>query len=54
MLQVLLVWEYGNWKPVSGAVDEGESKLEAARREAGEEVGVQLDASFAPVYVGGW
>ena len=52
--KVLLVWEYGNWKPLSGAVDQGESILEAAGREAGEECGVTLDDSFAPVYVGGW
>jgi len=52
--KVLLIWEYGNWKPVSGAVDEGESILFTLAREASEEVDVKLDHSFAPVSVGGW
>lgn len=52
--KVLLVWEYGNWKAPGGAVDLGESKLVALRREVGEEVGLKVDSDFAPVYLGGW
>jgi len=52
--KVLLIWEYGNWKAVSGAVDEGESLLTSLAREASEEVGLGIDDAFAPVAVGGW
>ena len=52
--KVLLVWEYGQWKPVTGAVDAGESKITSLARELGEEVGSELDLSFAPRYLGGW
>ena len=52
--RVLLVWEYGNWKPVSGAVDEGESSLRTIEREMHEEVHVPLDHSFIARKVGGW
>ena len=52
--KVLLIWEYGNWKPVTGAVDPAESKLDSLARELREEVGSKLDASFVPRYVGGW
>jgi len=52
--KILLVWEYGNWKPVSGAVDEGESVLYTVAREMYEEVGLKVDDTFAPVSVGGW
>ena len=51
---VLLVWENGNWKTVTGAVDTGEGVLGAATRELSEEVGVQVDPSFKARYVGGW
>jgi len=51
---VLLVWEYGAWKPPSGAVDLKESKLRAAVREIHEEVGLVVDESFPPLYLGGW
>ena len=50
--KVLLIWEYGNWKPITGAVDDGESALTACRREMREECGVQMDEAFAPVFVG--
>lgn len=52
--KVLLIWEYGNWKPISGAVDDGECSLNALKREAQEETGVQTDPAFQPVLVGGW
>lgn len=52
--RVLLIWEYGNWKPLTGAVDEGESKLTAVEREMREEANITIDKSFEPQYVGGW
>ena len=35
------MWEYGNWKLVTGAVDEGESTIAGLGRELHEEVGAQ-------------
>jgi len=52
--EVLLVWEYGTWKSVTGAILAGETMLQASAREVFEEVGVRLDTSFAPVLVGGY
>ena len=52
--KVLLIWEYGNWKPITGAVDEGESSLIACEREMLEEVGITMDTLFSPIFVGGW
>lgn len=52
--QVLCVWERGGWNTPGGAVDEGEDKWTALSRECHEEVGIKLDAAFAPVYLGGW
>ena len=52
--KVLLIWEYGNWKFVTGAVDEAESSLGSLIRELSEEVGGAVDPAFAPRYVGGW
>ena len=51
---VLLVWEYGCWKPPTGAVDLGEGMLHAVTREVYEEVGLAVDTSYAPRYLGGW
>jgi len=51
---ILLVWEYGVWKQPTGAVDKGEGKLRAIKREVFEEVGLDLDDSFAPLYLGGY
>jgi len=47
--EVLLVWEFGRWGRSGGAVDLGESCLEAAKREVAEETGLTLDDSFAPL-----
>lgn len=49
---VLLVWEYGHWKVVTGNVDSGEGLLEALRREAREELNVVLSSDA--VFLGGW
>lgn len=49
---VLLVWEYGHWKLVTGNVDTGEAWLEALRREVREEVNVLL--SDEVIFLGGW
>ena len=52
--QVLLVWEYGKWKAVTGAVKSGDLNLDTMLREVEEEVQVKLDHSFEPKYLGGW
>lgn len=52
--QVLLIWEYGCWKMVTGSVDEGEPLLSTLAREAQEEVGITLDGTYTPRYMGGW
>merc|ERR1719482_2328904 len=49
----LLVWEYGHWKMLTGHVDPRESSLVAVRREALEEVGVDLQGCDL-IYAGGW
>ena len=51
---MLGVWERGGWNTPGGAVDEGEDKWTALSRECREEVGIQLDPAFNPVYLGGW
>ena len=51
---VLGVWERGGWNTPGGAVDEGEDKYTALTREIREEVGVKLDPSVHPTYLGGW
>ena len=52
--EILLVWEHGVWKAVSGAVDPGELMIDTIRREIREEVGVAIDETFRPLYLGGW
>ena len=52
--KVLLVWEHGCWRGPSGAVDVGELKTETIAREIGEELKLELDDTFKPVYCGGW
>jgi hypothetical protein len=51
---VLLIWEYGNWKAITGSVDLRENSFNTMRREVQEEVGVTLDGQFTPRYIGGW
>ena len=52
--RVLLIWEYGCWKMVTGSVDAAESLLATLRREAREEVGVELDSTYRSKFLGGW
>jgi len=52
--KVLLVFERGAWNTPGGAVDMGESKLDALVREVREEVEVAVDRSWGPFYLGGW
>lgn len=52
--EVLLVWEYSNWKPVTGAVHSGDSTIDTLSREVWEEVGLELDPTFKLKCVGGW
>tara|TARA_A100001015_G_scaffold321120_1_gene450231 strand:+ start:2771 stop:4000 length:1230 start_codon:yes stop_codon:yes gene_type:complete len=66
--KILLVFEYGWWKPVTGMVSRNESKFEAIARECKEEVGVDIeggmdgdprdDVGVGPgrgvFFVGGW
>jgi len=51
---LLAVWEHGCWSMPGGAVDEGEMKITALKRECREEVGITLDDAFTPVYLGGY
>ena len=51
--KILSVWERGGWNTPGGAVDPGEMKIEALARECREEVGIALDPSYDPVYLGG-
>lgn len=52
--ELLLAWEYGNWKMITGNVDAGESIVSAVRREVGEEVGLELGDGDAIRLMGGW
>ncbi len=51
---ILLVLEYGRFGCPGGAIDVGEDALTAAKREVKEEVGLDVDPAFAPVFVGGY
>eukprot|EP00931_Biecheleriopsis_adriatica_P081698 TRINITY_DN55060_c0_g1_i1.p1 TRINITY_DN55060_c0_g1~~TRINITY_DN55060_c0_g1_i1.p1 ORF type:complete len:362 (+),score=60.92 TRINITY_DN55060_c0_g1_i1:33-1088(+) len=50
---VLLVWEYGHWKAVTGSVDAGHSITETVKKEVKEEVGLELKEGSLRL-VGGW
>lgn len=54
LLKVLLVFEYGKWKLVTGNVERKERILDALKREISEEVHVTLNDQWPPVYLGGW
>ena len=51
---MLLVWERGGWATPGGAVNVGESKVEALTREVKEEVGLEVDRDRPIQYLGGW
>lgn len=50
--KVLLVWEYGKWKLVTGSMKAGESPIATLRREIKEEVGLEITNNITRV--GGW
>eukprot|EP00930_Biecheleria_cincta_P096900 TRINITY_DN88672_c0_g1_i1.p1 TRINITY_DN88672_c0_g1~~TRINITY_DN88672_c0_g1_i1.p1 ORF type:complete len:366 (-),score=44.93 TRINITY_DN88672_c0_g1_i1:112-1176(-) len=50
--ELLLLWEHGMWKMVTGNVDNSESMVAAVRREVFEEVGLELGEEMS--LVGGW
>jgi len=52
--RLLLVWERGAWSTPGGAVNAGESKLEALEREVYEELQAEIDLSRGATLVGGW
>jgi len=55
LTMVLLVWERRMWSSPGGAVNEGESKLDALVREVREEANVEIDAEWTGMcYLGGW
>lgn len=52
--KVLLVYEYGKYKCVTGATDYRELIITTGIRELQEEVGLTIDSNFSPVVAGGW
>eukprot|EP00929_Paragymnodinium_shiwhaense_P059076 TRINITY_DN29572_c0_g1_i1.p1 TRINITY_DN29572_c0_g1~~TRINITY_DN29572_c0_g1_i1.p1 ORF type:complete len:385 (+),score=35.53 TRINITY_DN29572_c0_g1_i1:65-1156(+) len=52
--EVLLAWEYGHWKMITGNVDAKESMADTVRREVREEVGLELTDSVPMQMIGGW
>ena len=53
--KLLMVWERGAWSTPGGAVNEGESKIDALERELFEEVKCKVDRSWDGMrYLGGW
>ena len=51
--RLLLVWEYGKWKLVTGSLKPGESLIETIHREIKEEVGLTINPKFVEP-LGGW
>lgn len=51
--QVLLVWEYGKWKVVTGSLKAGERLMDTLAREIKEEVGLTINPHRIS-YLGGW
>jgi hypothetical protein len=52
--EVLLIFEYGKFKVVTGRIESRESVCKVAIKETSEELNVLLDKSFTPICVGGW
>ena len=53
--KLLMVWERQAWGTPGGAVDAGESKIDALERECMEEVEVKLDRNWSGTrFLGGW
>jgi len=52
--KVLTVWERGGWSMCGGAVNPKESPLDAIKREAAEELNIEIDEEFMPCYLGGY
>lgn len=50
--KILLQWEHGFWKMVTGTVENGDSTLDTVRKEVGEEMGIELEDSFQ--FLGGF
>merc|ERR1712217_104618 len=49
---ILLVWEYGHWKMVTGSVEPKSSFTATVRKEVMEEVGLELEDDIE--LIGGW
>lgn len=52
--QILLPFEYGKWKVLTGTVERGENVIETVYREIKEELNVIADPSFPIKFVGGF
>ena len=54
MKDVLLVYEYDKWKFVTGGVKLENTVIETCIQEVKEEVDIDIDSTFKPIYLGGW
>ncbi len=53
--KLLMVWERGAWNTPGGAVNAGESKIDALERELYEEVALRVDRTWEGMrFLGGW
>lgn len=50
--RILLQWEHGFWKMVTGTVENGDSTLDTVRKEVSEEMGIELEDSIQ--FLGGF